>query len=243
MIDSKVLFRLDICRHWPYLEILYYRHMSLHHWLLSCSTYLDCYDIIIEVTRGTRQSASTLISRSRLYTSSSLHRKSKSVLLTAISVPTHKASAALLLLLLLLYSRSWVRHVDPAAKASLFLMARYVISIWRRQSTDRNVSRWDTTKLAWLLKHECMYLCGCIIDIRGLPWYNVRYQASGIFKTSFYLRSKITMCKYLSYFKVPLVVIIYLRRNYWTWMEKLKGRIYVLRENKNLMDRYLIYGR
>lgn len=131
-------------------------------------------------TRGTRQSASTLISRSRLYTSSSLHRKSKSVLLTGISVPTHKASAALLLLLLLSYSRSWVRHVDPAAKASLFLMARYVISIWRRQSIDRNVSRWDTTKRGCM--SACIYVDASSIfagfldktSVTGPPKYSRR---------------------------------------------------------------------
>lgn len=142
--------------------------------------------------------------------------KSKSVLLAGISVPTHKAFAALLLLLLSSYSLG-TSYCRSCGESKPLLMACYVISIWRRQSTVRNVSRWDTTKLAWLLKHECMYLRGCIVDIRQLPRYNVAGPLE--YARQAFIRVLKPPCANICPI-LPLVAIIYLG-SYLTRKEKL----------------------
>lgn len=122
--------------------------------------------------------------------------KSKSAPLTGISASMHKASAASLSCCRTRVGTSYRRFYGTESKR--LPMPRYVISIWRRQSTAGNMSRRDMGKLAWLAKtwmYVCMYvmyLYGCIVDIRG---FLDIVSVTGFRNIHTRLRSS---CKYLS---------------------------------------------
>jgi len=96
--------------------------------------------------------------------------KSKSVPLTGISAPTHKASAALLLCCHTRVGTSYRRFYGTESKR--LPMSRYVISIWRRHSQQRETCRveiWGNSR-GWL-RRECMYACMLCVFV----WVYCRY--------------------------------------------------------------------